>query len=32
MPKKGPYRSRAHSNPLSDTNMPVPLTPDEAGW
>ncbi|KAH8932231.1 hypothetical protein BDL97_19G060900 [Sphagnum fallax] len=32
MPKKRFYRARAHSNPLSDSQFPVPVKPDEFNW
>lgn len=32
LPKKRDYRQRAHCNPLSDRNMPFPLSPDEIDW
>eukprot|EP00245_Coleochaete_scutata_P007142 TRINITY_DN22243_c0_g1_i1.p1 TRINITY_DN22243_c0_g1~~TRINITY_DN22243_c0_g1_i1.p1 ORF type:complete len:323 (-),score=70.12 TRINITY_DN22243_c0_g1_i1:47-1015(-) len=32
MPRKRFYRARAHSNPLSDSNFPVPLCPAECNW
>ena len=29
LPRKRFYRARAHSNPLSDSHFPVPVSPDE---
>ncbi|XP_062233210.1 tRNA (guanine-N(7)-)-methyltransferase-like [Phragmites australis] len=31
LPRKRFYRARAHSNPLSDSHFPVPVSPDEFG-
>jgi tRNA (guanine-N7-)-methyltransferase len=32
LPRKRFYRARAHSNPLSDSQFPVPLSPDHVDW
>lgn len=29
LPRKRFYRARAHSNPLSDSHFPIPISPDE---
>lgn len=29
LPRKRFYRARAHSNPLSDSHFPVPISPEE---
>jgi tRNA (guanine-N7-)-methyltransferase len=31
-PRKHDYRQRAHCNPLSDRDIPYPLSPDEFDW
>jgi len=30
--KRADFRQRAHSNPLSDRNIPYPLSPDDVDW
>ena len=32
LPRKKFYRARAHCNPLSDSQFPVPLRPEEYNW
>jgi tRNA (guanine-N7-)-methyltransferase len=32
LPKKGNFRQRAHSNPLSDNDLPYPLNPSVFQW
>jgi tRNA (guanine-N7-)-methyltransferase len=32
MPRKRQFRQRAHCNPLSDRDIPYPLSPDEIDW
>eukprot|EP00249_Psilotum_nudum_P017344 c26273_g1_i1 orf=526-1449(-) len=32
LPRKRFYRARAHSNPLSDSHFPVPVSPDHVDW
>lgn len=31
-PRKALYRARAHANPLSDSQWPVPACPSEYDW
>ncbi|KAL7214260.1 hypothetical protein ACSBR1_026635 [Camellia fascicularis] len=32
LPRKRFYRARAHSNPLSDSHFPVPISPCHVGY